>query len=58
VWVRRKWLPPPASGSDVRLYPPSVEAGMRAAMTVERAAMAMGFRLPVGSSILATAVKR
>ncbi len=57
VWARRKLLPPPASGSDVRLYPRPVEAGFRAAMSLERAWIAAGLRLPVGCSVLASAIR-
>jgi SAM-dependent methyltransferase len=58
IWARRKVWPAPASGSDVRLYPRPVEGLLRGAMAFERAAMAAGVSWPVGSSILATAVKR
>lgn len=57
VWVRRKLLPAPAAGSDVRLYPQPVEALFRAAMALERAWLRRGRTLPLGSSILATARK-
>lgn len=57
VLARRKLLPPPRSGSDVRLYPVPVEAALRAAMAVERAWLATGAALPLGSSILAVAHK-
>lgn len=55
VYLRRKLLPPPASGSDVRLYPPAVEAIFRAGSRVERWWLASVGALPCGSSILATA---
>lgn len=57
VWARRKLLPAPRSGSDVRLYPAWIEAVFRSAMVVERAWLRHGATLPVGSSILAVGVK-
>jgi len=58
VVVRRKLLPAPRGGSDVRLYPVPVEALFRAAMAVERGWLSLAGSLPFGSSILARAVKR
>ena len=46
-----------APESDVRFYPAPVEAVFRAAMAVERSFLQMGFSIPFGGSILATAVK-
>jgi SAM-dependent methyltransferase len=57
VFVRRKFFPPPASGSDVRLYPAPIEAAFRGAMALERGWLACFGALPVGSSILAVARK-
>jgi SAM-dependent methyltransferase len=57
VIVRRKLLPPPRSGSDVRLYPRPVEAAFRGLMAVERGWMRRVGDLPAGSSILAIATK-
>lgn len=57
VWARRKLLPPPRSGSDVRLYPRAIEAGFDAAMALERAWLRAGGTWPVGSSLLAVARK-
>ena len=58
VIVRRKLLPAPRGGSDVRLYPAAVEQLFRAAMAVERAGVGAGFNLPLGSSILAVGMKQ
>jgi len=55
VYVRRKLLPAPRDGSDVRRYPASVDGMMRALMAVERGWLRLGATLPLGSSILATA---
>ena len=44
-------------GSDVELYPRSVEMFCRAATTLETALLRRGVRLPFGGSILAIAVK-
>lgn len=57
VFLRRKLLPPPREGSDVRLYPKIVEAAFAAMMTVERQWLRLGGSLPLGSSILAVAAK-
>jgi SAM-dependent methyltransferase len=57
VVARRKLLPAPGSGSDVRLYPAPIEAAFNAAMAVERAWLRGVGRLPFGSSILAVARK-
>jgi len=43
--------------SDVKLYPPLVEAVCRAAMGIERAVLRCGIRLPFGGSVLAVAAK-
>jgi SAM-dependent methyltransferase len=58
VIVRRKLLPPPRDGSDVRLRAAPIEAIFRAAMAVEHGWINVAGALPFGSSILATAVKR
>lgn len=57
VIVRRKLLPAPSGGSDVRLYPAAVEAVLRGAMAVERGWIAAGGGLALGSSILAVGRK-
>lgn len=57
VLIRRKLLPPPRSGSDVRLYPRPVEAMFRFGMAVERSWLASVGTLAFGSSILATGRK-
>jgi SAM-dependent methyltransferase len=57
VIVRRKLLPAPQSGSDVRLYPKPVEVVLNLAMQVERRWIASGRNFTIGSSILATATK-
>jgi len=57
VVIRRKFLRPPAGGSDVRLYPRPVEALFGAMMAAERIWLRLGLRLPFGSSIFAVAFK-
>lgn len=57
IVARRKLLPAPRNGSDVRLYPPLVEACFNAAMALERAWLGGVGRLPFGSSVLAVARK-
>ncbi len=57
VVLRRKLLPAPRGGSDVRTYPAAVEAVARAALALEGCWTATGLRLPYGSSIFATARK-
>lgn len=57
VVARRKFLPRPRDGSDVRLYPPVVEAAFNAAMAVERAWLRRVGPLPFGVSIFAVARK-
>lgn len=57
VVIRRKLLPPPRSGSDVRLYPRPVEAASRGLMAIERGWIHRVGDLPAGSSILAIATK-
>jgi SAM-dependent methyltransferase len=57
VIVRRKLLPAPRGGSDVRRYGRLVEWLFSAAMGVERGWLRWGKRLPFGSSILAVGSK-
>ncbi len=57
VWARRKLLPAPVSGSDVRLYPRVVEAAFSAAAAAERGWISAVGSLPVGSSIFASGKK-
>lgn len=57
IVVRRKLLPAPRGGSDVRAYAAPVERVLSAAMALEAAWLGRGGRLPVGSSILAVARK-
>lgn len=57
IAARRKLLPPPATGSDVRPYPPWVARPMSWAMAVEAAWLRMGGRWPFGASVFAVAVK-
>jgi SAM-dependent methyltransferase len=57
VIVRRKLLPPPRSGSDVRLYPSPIEAAFRAGAAFERWWINSVGPLAFGSSILATGRK-
>lgn len=54
VVLRRKLLPAPKSGSDVRLYHPAIEASFRGGAAVERWWLQNVSSLPLGSSILAT----
>ncbi len=57
IVVRRKLLPAPRGGSDVRLYPAPVEAVFNAAMALESAWIRGVGRLPCGTSVLAVARK-
>lgn len=57
IVVRRKLLPAPRGGSDVRAYAAPVERVLSAAMGLEEAWLARGGRWPLGSSILAVARK-
>jgi len=57
VVARRKLLPAPAGGSDVRLYPPPIEAAFNAAMAFEHGWIRAGGRWAWGSSIFACAEK-
>lgn len=57
VFVRRKLLPPPRSGSDVRLYPSPIESVFRAGAAIEGWWISAVGPLPFGSSILATGRK-
>jgi SAM-dependent methyltransferase len=57
VVARRKLLPAPASGSDVKLYAPPIEAVFNGAMALERTWLRTGMRLPFGSSVFAVASK-
>jgi ubiquinone/menaquinone biosynthesis C-methylase UbiE len=57
VVARRKLLPAPADGSDVRLYPAPIEAVFNTAMAVEHAWVRAGGRWAWGSSIFAVANK-
>lgn len=57
VVARRKLLPAPASGSDVRLYPAPIEKLFLAGTKAETGWLNSFGSLPFGSSILATARK-
>ncbi|MSU71319.1 MAG: class I SAM-dependent methyltransferase [Opitutus sp.] len=57
IVARRKLLPRPRGGSDVRLFPPAVEAAFNLAMAVERAWLRGGGSLPFGVSIFAVGRK-
>ncbi len=57
VVARRKLLPPPRAGSDVRRGPAAVEAGLRLVTAVERAWLRRLGGLPLGSSVLVVARK-
>ena len=58
IFVRRKLLPAPASGSDVRLYPAPIEALFGAGAAAERWWIRSVGPLAFGSSLLATARKQ
>lgn len=57
VILRRKVLPPPRTGSDVRLYPAGVERLLNMAMALERGWLRRVGRLPFGSSLFAVGKK-
>lgn len=57
VVVRRKLLPAPRSGSDVRLYPRPAEAMFRVGTKLEACWLGSVGSLPFGSSLLATGRK-
>jgi SAM-dependent methyltransferase len=57
IVLRRKLLPAPHAGSDVRFYPAPVEAAFNTMMAVEQAWLRKVGRLPFGSSVFAVAVK-
>jgi SAM-dependent methyltransferase len=57
IYFRRKFLPPPESGSDVQLYPRPVEALFRGAGGIERWWLASVATLRWGSSLLGTGRK-
>ncbi len=57
IVVRRKLLPAPREGSDVRLYPAPIEAAFDVAMVIERGWLGVFRRLPFGSSVFAVARK-
>jgi SAM-dependent methyltransferase len=57
VVLRRKLLPRPGEGSDVKLYPRAIEAACNAVMTSERAWLRCAGYLPFGSSLFAVAHK-
>lgn len=55
--VQRKLLARNAAASDVRPFPPAIEAAFRAVTALERALLRAGVRFPFGGSILAVAEK-
>lgn len=55
--LRRKVFQSRNRDSDVRAYPPVIEAIFRSVMVVERSLLQMGFRLSFGGSILAVGIK-
>ena len=57
VVVRRKLLPAPQSGSDVRLYPRPIEAMFRLGTKLEAGWLSSVGSLPFGSSVLVTGRK-
>jgi hypothetical protein len=57
IVLRRKLLPAPREGGDVKLYPATIEAGFNAMMALEQAWVRGGGWLPFGSSIFAVAGK-
>ncbi len=57
AFVRRKLLPPAQSVSDVRSYPPLLEAFFNGLMALEQAWLSLGASLPFGNSVLTVARK-
>ncbi len=57
VFVRRKLLPPAQSVSDVRSYPPLLEAFFNGLMALEHVWLSLGASLPFGNSVLTVARK-
>jgi len=57
IALRRKLLPPPAEGSDVREYPGWITWPMRGAMALEGAWLSTGLSLPFGCSVFVVSVK-
>ena len=57
IAARRKLLPPPAAGSDVRRYPVWIAGLMRGAMAIEGTWLRVGGRWPFGTSVFAVGVK-
>ncbi len=57
IAARRKLLPPPASGSDVAVSAPVVDAVLRAVTRVEAGLLATCGSLPCGASLFATALR-
>ena len=55
IAARRKLLPPPVGGSDVKLSPPWLESGFSTVLAGESAWIQRVGSLPMGSSILAVA---
>jgi ubiquinone/menaquinone biosynthesis C-methylase UbiE len=55
--LRRKLLPRPRAGSDVRMGPPAVEGAFRLLTASERIWLGRGGRLPWGSSVFLVARK-
>jgi SAM-dependent methyltransferase len=55
--LRRKLFTTNRTTSDVMIYPAPIEALFRAAMRLETWALARGWRLPFGGSVIAAAVK-
>jgi SAM-dependent methyltransferase len=58
IIARRKLFSPARTGSDVQQLPALIEAGLRGAMAIETACLAVLGALPAGSSLLAVAEKR
>jgi SAM-dependent methyltransferase len=58
IYIRRKLLPAPESGSDVKAYSPLVEWLGRKALASEQFVLSLGIALPLGSSVIAVARKR
>lgn len=56
--LRRLVSSPNGKESDVRLYPPAVEALLSALLSCERALLRVGARLPFGGSVLVVARRR
>jgi SAM-dependent methyltransferase len=57
IILKRKVMAAPKEGSDVKTYSPLLEWFCGILLSIERAALSLGIRLPLGSSVLAVARK-